>query len=473
MPAAPAGDLQAQSEFALRSGQALPGHCFLQPELQVIMSRPDVLDIPRPAPRMRETAQRGCGLLWGSAAPGGRWAGDAPLTGPIVDRIPVRSQATFTMQKEERKVGSYVDCPAVCRRRGSDPALAPLGPLMSIHPDRSVAERVPLGETDLSVTRLGFGSAPIGGLYQAVTAEQAHGAVDAAWESGVRFFDTAPLYGMGESETCLGRALRAHSRDDYVLATKVGRLLRQTDRRGPTQPQDGESLWKGVPDLDPVFDFSYDGAMRSLEESLERLGIDRVDIVHIHDPDDAFDEALQGARKALVKLREEGVIRAVGSGMNQSQMLSRFAQEGGFDCFLVAGRYTLLDQSALDDLLPTCLEHRISVIAAGVFNSGILAMPDDPNPKYNYARAEPDIIARARRIDAICRAHQVPVKAAAIQFPQGHPVVTSVVVGSRSAVEARENAALFAFPVPDDLWAELKADGLLRDDAPTPTASAG
>jgi D-threo-aldose 1-dehydrogenase len=344
---------------------------------------------------------------------------------------------------------------------------------MSTDPNHSVAERVPIGATDLSVTRLGFGGAPIGGLYRAVTAEQADGAVAAAWESGVRFFDTAPMYGIGESETRLGRALRAYSRDDYVLATKVGRLVQQTDERGPTQPQDEESLWKGVPHLDLVFDFSYDGAMRSLEESFERLGIDRVDIVHIHDPDDAPDEALRGARKALIKLREEGVIRAVGAGMNQSQMLCRFALEGGFDCFLVAGRYTLLDQSALDDLLPTCLDHHISIVAAGVFNSGILAAPNDPNPKYDYAHAAPDIIARARRIDVICRAHHVPLKAAAIQFPCGHPAVASVVVGSRSAAEATENAAMFATPIPDDLWAELKADGLLREDAPTPTASAG
>lgn len=344
---------------------------------------------------------------------------------------------------------------------------------MSAAPQQSVTERGPVGETDLSVTRLGFGGAPIGGLYQAVTAEHAHGAVAAAWECGVRFFDTAPMYGMGESETLLGRALRAHSRDDYVLATKVGRLVHQTDERGPIQRQDGESLWKGVPHRELVFDFSYDGAMRSLEESLRRLGIDRVDIVHIHDPDDAPDEALRGARKALIKLRDEGVIRAVGAGMNQSQMLRRFALEGGFDCFLVAGRYTLLDQSALDDLLPTCLEHHISIVAGGVFNSGILAAPDDPNPKYDYARAAPDIIARARRINAICRAHKVPLKAAAIQFARGHPVVASVVVGSRSAVEATENAAMFAMPIPADLWAELKADGLLREDAPTPTASAG
>jgi D-threo-aldose 1-dehydrogenase len=334
----------------------------------------------------------------------------------------------------------------------------------------NVADRVRIGDTDLTVTRLGFGSAPIGGLYQAVTEEHAHEAVDAAWESGVRFFDTAPLYGLGDSETRLGQALGGHSRDEYVLATKVGRLLRQTDVPDPTQLQDGESTWKGVPDLNPVYDFSYDGALRSLEESIERLGIDHVDIVHIHDPDDAPDEALQGAHKALLKLREEGVIRAIGAGMNQWQMLNRFAREGEFDCFLLAGRYTLLDQSALDELLPTCLERRISIVAGSVFNSGILAAPHDPNPKYNYGCAPPDIIARARRIDAICHAHSASLKAAAIQFPCGHHAVASVIVGSRSAAEARENAAMFAAPIPDDLWLELKANGLLREDAPTPTS---
>ena len=344
---------------------------------------------------------------------------------------------------------------------------------MSADARRRAAERTPVGETDLRVTQLGFGSVPIGGLYQPVTEEQALGAVDAAWETGVRFFDTAPMYGLGKSETYLGRALRTHARDDYVLATKVGRLLLQADGSGSNQPSGGESIWTGVPDLDLVFDFSYDGAMRSLEASLERLGVDRLDVVHIHDPDDAPDEALQGARKALVKLREERVIRAVGAGMNQSEMLCRFAQEGGFDCFLIAGRYTLLDQSALDELLPTCLEHRASIFVGGVFNSGILAKPDDPNPKYDYASAAPEIIGRARRIDAICSAHQVPIKAAAIQFPCGHRAVASVIVGSRSAEEAKENAELLAMPIPDDLWLELKADGLLREDAPTPTSSAG
>lgn len=344
-------------------------------------------------------------------------------------------------------------------------------PWMSASARRHVVGSTCIGATELAVTRLGFGSVPIGGLYQTVSQEQALGAVHAAWQTGVRFFDTAPMYGKGKSEIYLGQALSEYSRDDYVLATKVGRLLRQTDKHHPRHPEDEETIWVGAPDVDLIFDFTYDGTMRSLEGSLERLGVDRLDIVHIHDPDNAPDEALEGAYKALVKLREEGVIRAVGAGMNQSEMLCRFARQGGFDCFLIAGRYTLLDQSALDELLPTCLEHRVSIFAGGVFNSGILARPEDPNPKYDYVRATPTVIERARKVEAICTAHQVPIKAAAVQFPCGHPAVASIIVGSRSAEEAIENAEMFAVPIPDDLWLELKADGLLREDAPIPTSS--
>jgi D-threo-aldose 1-dehydrogenase len=329
-------------------------------------------------------------------------------------------------------------------------------------------ERARIGRTSLSVTRLGFGSAPIGGLYEAVSEETAVATVDAAWESGVRLFDTAPLYGLGDAERRVGLALRDRPRDELVVATKVGRLLRQTDVPDPTEMRGGESTWRGVPDLSPVFDFSYGGARRSLEESLERLGLDRVDIVHIHDPDSDPAGALSGAYMALRDLREEGVIGAVGAGMNQWKLLLRFAREAVFDCFLLAGRYTLLDQSALPDLLPACSAGGISIIAGGVFNSGILAAPHDLEPKFDYGRAAPEVVERARRIDAVCRSQGVPLKAAAIQFPLGHPAVASVVVGSRSPAEAAENAAMFAFPVPTGLWAELKADGLLDPEAPSP-----
>jgi D-threo-aldose 1-dehydrogenase len=324
-------------------------------------------------------------------------------------------------------------------------------------------ETSPIRETGLSVTRLGLGTAPLGGLYEAVSEETAIATVDAAWESGARLFDTAPLYGMGDSEVRLGRALRERPRDEYVLATKVGRLLR------PADPSDADPNWQGVPlDVAPVFDFSYDGALRSFEESLARLGVDRIDIVHVHDPDDAHDAALSGAHRALLELRDQGVIGAVGAGMNTWQALLALAREAHFDCFLLAGRYTLLDQSALPELLPECAAQGIAVLAGGVYNSGILADPEVSEPRFDYQPAAGEVVQRARRIGAVCRNHGVPLRAAALQFPSAHPAVASVVVGARSPHEAAENARLLACAIPADLWAELKDDGLLPPRAPTP-----
>jgi D-threo-aldose 1-dehydrogenase len=334
-----------------------------------------------------------------------------------------------------------------------------------------VTDLARIGATSLDVTRLGFGSAPIGGLYEAVGADTATKAVGAAWATGVRLFDTAPLYGMGNAERRVGAVLQRRARAEFVVATKVGRLLRETDVPDPSQIRDGETSWKGVPALNPVLDFSYDGTLRSLEESLERLGLRCVDILHIHDPDEHFDAAMQGAYRALVRLRDEGVVTAIGAGMNQWQMPLRFAEEGDFDCFLLAGRYSLLDSSALERFLPYCRERGISVIVGGVFNSGILADPNAADPRYDYARAAPDLVERARRIEAVCTAHDVPLKAAAIQFPCGHPAVATVVVGSRSAEEAAENARLFEHAIPADLWLELKAEGLLPEEAPVPTGA--
>jgi D-threo-aldose 1-dehydrogenase len=299
------------------------------------------------------------------------------------------------------------------------------------------------------VTRLGFGAAPIGGLYEEVGDDVAQRTVDAAWDVGIRFFDTAPLYGLGNSEHRLGRALAARPRTELVVATKVGRLLRPGIQADPT--------WQGAPDLHSVFDFSYDGALRSLEESLERLGLDRVDIVHIHDPDDHVDAALAGAYRALLRLRDEGVVGAIGVGMNQWQALLRFARVGDFDCFLLAGRFTLLDQSAADEFLPLCVDRKIAVLAAGVFNSGILADPHASSPMYDYAPAAPEVVERARRLDAVCRRHGVPLKAAALQFAGSHPAIASVLVGARSPKEIAENAELLDVPIPIELWDELRA----------------
>ena len=226
-------------------------------------------------------------------------------------------------------------------------------------------------------------------------------------------------------------------------------------------------MFHGAPALNPVFDFSYDGVMRSLEESLERLAIGRVDILHIHDPDDHYDEALSGAYRALDELRQQGVIGAVGAGMNQAEMLTRFAKEADFDCFLLAGRYTLLDQVALKELLPTCLERGVAIIAGGVFNSGILADPR-PGAHYNYQAAPQELIDRAQKLRAVCERHGVPLRAAAIQFPLGHPAVQTVVVGARSLEEIRDSVRMFEVEIPSALWEELKSEQLLAEHTPTP-----
>jgi D-threo-aldose 1-dehydrogenase len=322
-------------------------------------------------------------------------------------------------------------------------------------------ERTRLGRTPLDVSRLGLGTAPLAGLYEAVSEDQALEVIERAWAVGIRHFDTAPLYGHGLAELRLGKALQGKPRDEFVLASKVGRLL-----SADAPPEPGQSF-RGTPPVNPKFDFTYDGVMRSVDESLERLQLERIDILHIHDPDNHYEEALHGAYKALDHLRSEGLIRAVGAGMNQAEMLARFAREGNFDCFLLAGRYTLLDQVALDDLLPICVERGIGIVAAGVYNSGILADPKT-GARYNYAAAPEALLDRARKIQAVCSRHGVPLKAAAIQFPLGHAAVTCIVVGCRSAAQLDESIVMFETEIPPSLWQELKAEGLLRSDAPTP-----
>lgn len=319
-----------------------------------------------------------------------------------------------------------------------------------------------LGRTDLKVTRLGLGTAPLAGLYRAVDESTALAAIERSWQLGIRFFDTAPLYGFGLAEQRVGQALRDQPRAEFTLATKVGRLL-----RAGAPPERGQDF-HGVPDVNPVFDFSYDGVMRSVEESRQRLGIERLDILHIHDPDDHYEQAINGAYRALADLRSQGVIGAVGAGMNQAEMLTRFAREGDFDCFLLAGRYTLLDQVALRELLPTCLERGVAIIAAGVFNSGILGEPRS-GARYNYRQAPPDLLERARRIQAVCESHGVPLRAAAVQFPLGHPAVQTVVVGCRSAEQVEDTVRMFEMKIPAAVWEELKHEGLLPEEAPVPS----
>jgi len=335
-------------------------------------------------------------------------------------------------------------------------------------------ERVPLGRTGLSVTRLGFGGASIGGLFSAVRDEAAIDSVRHAWDIGIRSFDTAPLYGYGDSERRVGAALRDRPRDAFVLSTKVGRLVREEDAISPQADIDRQAL-DGREDafyvrdrpVRIVFDYSGDGVRRSLEESLERLGLDRVDIALIHDPDEHWQAAIDEAWPALERLRAEGVIGAVGAGMNQSAMLARFARETSMDVFLLAGRYTLLDQGALDELLPLCLDRRIAVLVGGVMNSGVLADPR-PGSRFDYAPASDEVLTRARQLGEVCARHDVPLRAAAMQFPLAHPAVVSLVAGVRTPSHLDDYPALLARPIPASLWDELRAEGLLPFDAPVP-----
>ncbi len=299
------------------------------------------------------------------------------------------------------------------------------------------------------MTRLGLGCAPLGNLFQAVADDDAVATVDAAWDAGWRLFDTAPLYGHGLSERRLGAALAGRPRDEYVLSTKVGRLLRP-----PAAGSTVETIFVDAPDLDPVFAYSRDAVLRSIDESLERLGVDRIDVVHVHDPDDHEQAALDGAFPALIELREQGVVGAIGCGMNQWQMLDRFVDRVDLDCVLLAGRYTLLDPSGGDELLPHCLDRGVGVVIGGVFNSGLLAAPDE-RATYDYASAPIHLVAQARAMAQVCTAHGVSLTAAALQFALAHPAVTSVLVGARSAAEVRSDATAAAEALPDDLWAEL------------------
>ena len=334
--------------------------------------------------------------------------------------------------------------------------------------------RVPLGRTGLSVTRLGFGSASIGGLFSAVTDADGRATVRRAWEVGIRYFDTAPLYGYGAAERHIGSVLRAEPRDAFVLSTKVGRLVRRPDAIGPDDELDRQRFdgrddaFYVIPGPERmVFDYSADGVRRSIEESLERLGLERIDIALIHDPDDHWQAALDGAYPALARLREQGTIRAVGAGMNQSEMLARFVRETDMDAILLAGRYTLLEQGALDELLPACAERRVAVFVGGVMNSGLLTDPG-AGSRFNYRPAPPAIVERARRIGEVCDRHGVPLRAAAIQFPLAHAVVASLVVGVRTVTHLEEYPAFARLEIPAALWDDLRAEGLLRSDAPTP-----
>jgi D-threo-aldose 1-dehydrogenase len=316
----------------------------------------------------------------------------------------------------------------------------------------------------VTVSRLGFGAAPIGNLYRETSDEEALGAVEAAWQTGVRYFDTAPHYGLGLSERRLGLGLTGRPRDEYVISTKVGRVLEPCDGEG----FDDEGF--AVPrHFRRIRDYSADGVRRSLESSLERLDTDRVEIVYIHDPDDHWDAAFSEAYPALESLRSQGVVGAIGVGMNQWEMPERFVRETDIDVVMLAGRYTLLEQPALPSFLPACLERGVSVVACGVFNSGLLSKPVvASDAKYDYEDAPPELLARARAIATVCERHGVTLPEVAIQFALGHPAVVSVVVGARNAEQMTSNSRSFSVSIPAGLWDELRSLGLLGEEVPTP-----
>jgi D-threo-aldose 1-dehydrogenase len=329
-----------------------------------------------------------------------------------------------------------------------------------------IETRAALGRSSVSVTPLSLGTAPLGNLFRAVTDREAAAVVAAALEAGIGYIDTAPHYGLGLAEERLGRALAESpvkspvKRADLTLSTKVGRLLRPLE---PGEEVDGQGF-VDTPARARLWDFSRDGIRASIEASLARLGVDRVDVALLHDSDDHEREVYESGYAALDELRAEGVVGAIGAGMNQSAMLARLVRDFDLDVVLCAGRYTLLDQSALADLLPECGRRGTSVVVGGVYNSGLLADPK-PGAPFDYTPASDDLLGRALKIKEICDGFQVPLRAAAVQFPLRHAAVASVLVGCRSVAEVRDNAAMFAWQIPDTLWSALTDAGFLAAGA--------
>jgi D-threo-aldose 1-dehydrogenase len=335
-------------------------------------------------------------------------------------------------------------------------------------------QRIGIGRTGLTTTRLGLGGASIGGLFRPVDDADAIALVDHAWEIGVRSFDVAPLYGYGNGERRMGAALAPRPRDEYVLSTKVGRLVRpradipadaDVDRQSDGVRDD--AYYTDLGDRGVVFDFSADGVRRSLEESLERMGLSRIDIAYIHDPDDHWEAVMRGAYPALERLRAEGTVRAIGAGMNHSAMLARFVAETDMDVVMLAGRYTLLDQEALPDLLPRCAERGVAVMVVGVMNSGVLADPG-AGAHFDYRPASDPVVARVRRLAAVCERHGIPLRAAAIQFALAHPAVTGLIAGVRTAAHLDDYPVAMRLPIPAALWDDLRTERLIPAEAPVP-----
>ncbi len=327
---------------------------------------------------------------------------------------------------------------------------------------------------ELKTTELGCGGAPLGNLFTEIPEDDAAGALETAWDLGMRWFDTAPLYGLGLSERRFGRCLAGKPRDAFVISTKVGRYIE------PCAPEEAATDKFVVPKTHRfVFDYGYDGTMRSFEQSLDRLGLDRIDVLFCHDADvwthgthEAADAAIRsfmsGGYRAIHELRTQGVIKAIGAGLNNWEPCERMAREGDFDLFLLAGRYTLLEQDALETFLPLCEERGIGILLGGPFNSGILATGPVDGAIYNYGPAKPEILDRVRRIERVCQAHGVALPAAALRFPLGHPCVFSIIPGPRTPAETRQAVETLEVDIPARLWSDLRTERLIREDAPVP-----
>ncbi|MBV8103118.1 MAG: aldo/keto reductase [Hyphomicrobiales bacterium] len=331
-----------------------------------------------------------------------------------------------------------------------------------------------LGRTGVFVTELGLGTAPLGDLFDRVEDNEAAAVIAAALDGGVRYFDTSPWYGRGQSEHRLGRALYRRNRDELVISTKIGRLLRRPRKPGPIRDQ-----WIGGLNFETLYDYGYDGVMRSFEDSLQRLGINSIDLLLVHDLDswihknparlDAyFAQLITGGWRALAQLRDSGAIKGIGAGLNARETIPRFLDLFDIDFFLLAMRYTLLETDVLDDEFPRCAERGVGIVIGGGYNSGILATGAVPGAMYNYEPAGPQILERVARIEAVCKRWNVPLAAAALQFPLGHPIVASIIPGAIATKQVEQNLAAFRHKVPADLWAELKHAKLVRADAPTP-----
>ncbi|WP_321788478.1 aldo/keto reductase [Paraburkholderia sp. J94] len=345
----------------------------------------------------------------------------------------------------------------------------------AFHPQ--VTQRRRIGRTVLEVSALGLGTAPLGGLYRDLSDEEARATVDAAWAAGVRYFDTAPHYGHTKAEHRLGDALRRYPRHEYVLSTKVGR--RFVPR---AHAYDGSEGWQNPLPFEAIYDYTRDGILRSFEDSQMRLGLVDIDMLLVHDIG-RFTHGDRNAHywrqlsegggfRALDELRASGAVKAIGFGVNEREVIRDAMREFDIDCALLAGRYTLLEQQPLDDLLPACVERGVSILLGGAFNSGILARGVSGDRKFNYGDAPPEVVERVARLEAVCRRYDAPLAAAALQFPYAHPAVATVLTGARSAAELQENVASFETALPAELWLALRDEGLVDARAPLPKKSA-